>query len=56
MKTEELETLSKIIKKLRYYEWAKIRNAIDKKFSSEQAKTMITASSDDIRKAIELEI
>lgn len=52
---EKIEKISKVVSGLKYYEWNKIRNAIDKKFSSEQAKVGINASPDEIKNAINLE-
>ncbi|MBO5004203.1 MAG: hypothetical protein J6D03_02910 [Clostridia bacterium] len=52
---EKIEEIAKIVSELKYYEWNKIRNAIDRKFSSEQAKVGINASPDDIKNAISLE-
>lgn len=52
---EKIEEISKIVCGLKCYEWNKIKVAIDKKFSSEQAKIELNASPDEIKKAIKLE-
>lgn len=51
---EKIEEIAKIVSGLKCYEWNAIKVAIDKKFSSEQAKVQLNASPDEIKKAIKL--
>ncbi len=53
---EKIKQIAELVTDLKYYEWNKIKVAIDKKYSSEQAKVKINASPDEIVNAIKLEI
>lgn len=52
---EKIKIIANIVSELKYYEWNKIKIAIDKKYSSEQARVQLSASPDEIEKAINLE-
>ena len=53
---EKIKQIAEIVSELKYYEWNKIKTAIDKKYSSAQARVNIEANTDEIVKAIKLEL
>lgn len=49
-----VEQLSNIVSKIKYHDWKKIVIAVEKKYSSEQAKMQLT-NAEEIKKAIQIE-
>lgn len=49
-----IEEISNIVSKIKYHDWRKIATAIEKKYSSEQAKVQLT-NAEEIKKAIQIE-
>ena len=50
-----IEDIADIVSRLKYYEWRKIVTAIEKKYSSKQAKVQLT-NSEELKKAIQIEM